>query len=123
MLALATRTFALTASALVITTAATVSSPARAADADSRSALVRYNDLNLNTDVGEAKLKLRIAKTAEAVCGPLGGHSLADHERFDTCRHSAVASASPQMDAVIASARSSDHRYAMNHDAIAMLGR
>ena len=123
MLAQATRTFAFTASALVVMTAASFSSPARAADADSRSALVHYQDIDLTTDAGEARLKLRIAKTAEAVCGPVGGRSLADHERFNTCRDTAIAGASPQMNAVIASVRSPDHRYAMNHDAIAMLGR
>jgi UrcA family protein len=123
MLALATRTFVLTASALVITTAATLSSPARAADTDTRSTLVRYNDLDLTTDAGEAQLKQRVARAAKAVCGPLDGRTLADHERFDTCRGNAIASASPQMNAVIASVRSSDHRYAMTRDAIAMLGR
>ena len=46
-----------------------------------------------------------------------------DHERFDACRDNAIASASSQMNAVIASARSPDHRYAMKDDAIAMLGR
>jgi hypothetical protein len=37
-------------------------------------------------------------------------------------RATAIASASPKLNAVIASARS-DHRYAMNSDAIAMLAR
>ncbi|HEX4505620.1 MAG TPA: UrcA family protein [Alphaproteobacteria bacterium] len=123
MLALATRTLAFTASALLVTAAAGFASPARAADADSRTALVHYQDLDLSTGAGEAKLKARIAKTAETVCGPQGGRTLADRERFDSCRNTAIASASTQMDAVIASVRSSDHRYAMNHDAIAMLGR
>ena len=123
MLALATRTFALTASALAITAAASFASPARAADADTRSAVVHYKDLDLTTDAGEAKLKARVAKVAERVCGRMDGRSLDDRERFNTCRDTAIASASPQMNAVIASVRSSDHRYAMTHDAIAMLGR
>jgi UrcA family protein len=123
MLALATRTFVFSASALVALTAATFTTPARAADADTRSTLVRYQDLDLNTDTGEAMLKQRIAKAAAAVCGPRDGRSLSDHERFNTCRDNAIAVASPQMSAVIASVRSSDHRVAMNHDAIAMLGR
>src|ERR1700761_7975162 len=117
MLALATRTFALTASALAFAAATAVAGPAHAADADSQAALVHYQDLDLNSAAGEAKLKARIARAAASVCGPIGGRTLADHERFDTCRDNAIASASPQMNAVIASVRSSDHRYAMNHDA------
>src|SRR6185437_5889379 len=123
MLALATRTFALTASAMVVTTAATFSTPVRSADIDTHRAIVRYSDLDLTTDAGETELKLRVARAAKTLCGPLDGRAIADHERFDTCRGTAIASASPQMNAVIASVRSSDHRYAMNHDAIAMLGR
>ena len=123
MLALATRTFALTASALAITAAASFAGPAHAADASAGSALVHYQDLDLNTAAGEATLKVRIALAANTVCGPLDGRTLADRERFDACRDAAIASASPQMTAVIASVRSSDHRYAMTHDAIAMLGR
>jgi UrcA family protein len=121
MFAQATRTFALTASALVVIS--TIAGPVHAADGNTQSTVVHYNDLNLNTDAGEAKLKLRIANTAAAICGPVGGRSIDDHERFNTCRNNAIASASPQMNAVIASVRSSDHRYAMNNDAIAMLGR
>jgi UrcA family protein len=123
MLAQATRTFALTASTLVLMTAAGVAGPAHAADGSTSSALVRYHDLDLTTDAGEAKLKARIAKTADQVCAPANGRTLEDKDRFAACRDSAIASASPQMNAVIASVRSSDHRYAMTHDAIAMLGR
>ena len=123
MLALATRTLAFTASALVIAATASVASPARAADAGTASARVHYQDLDLNTAAGEATLKARIAHVAARVCGPVDGRTLADRERFNACRDTAIASASPQMNAVIASVRSSDHRYAMNHDAIAMLGR
>jgi UrcA family protein len=121
MFAQATRTFALTASALVVMSA--IAGPAHAADSDTQTRLIPYNDLNLNTDAGEARLKLRIANAAAAICGPVGGRSIDDHDRFDACRDKAIASASPQMNAVIASVRSSDHRYAMNNGAIAMLGR
>jgi UrcA family protein len=123
MLAFATRTLALAASVLVVTAAAGFASPAHAADTGTRSVLVHYQDLDLTTDAGEAKLKARIAHIAERVCGPVDGRTLADREHFNACRDTAIASASPQMNAVIASVRSSDHRYAMNHDAIAMLGR
>jgi len=123
MRALTVRTFALTTSALAFVAAAAVAGPARAADADTQTTLVHYQDLDLNTAAGEARLKTRVANAAAKVCGPVGGRTLADHERFDACRDTAIAGASPQMNAVIASARSSDHRYAMTHDAIAMLGR
>jgi UrcA family protein len=123
MLAQATRTLAFTASALVVMTAAAVSSPARAADADTQTTTVRYQDLDLNTTAGEAQLRARVARAAAAVCGPLEGHALAERERFDNCRNTAIAKASSQEDAVIASVRSSNHRYAMNHDVVAMLGR
>ena len=123
MLALVTRTLALTASALVVTAAAGFASPAHAADADSQTAVVHYRDLDLSTDAGAAKLKARVARAADTVCGPVGGRGIADYDRVATCRNNAIASASPQVNAVIASVRSSDHRYAMNHDAIAMLGR
>jgi UrcA family protein len=121
MFAQATRTFALTASALIVTSA--VAGPAHAADSNTQSTVVHYRDLDLNTTAGEARLKLRIANAAAAVCGPVGGRLIDDHERFNTCRDNAIASASPQMNAVIASVRSFDHRYAMNNGAIAMLGR
>jgi UrcA family protein len=119
----ATRTLALTASALVIMTAAVVASPARAADANAQTTRVHYQDLDLNTAGGEAALRQRVANAAKTVCGPVDGRAIADHERFDACRDNAIASASSQMNAVIASARSPDHRYAMKDDAIAMLGR
>lgn len=123
MLALATRTVAFTASALAFVAVTALTAPARAADTGSQTALVHYQDLDLNSAAGEARLKARIAKAAAAVCGPQGGRTLDDQERFAACRDTAIASASPQMNAVIASVRSSDHRYAMNHEAIAMLGR
>ena len=121
MFAYATRTFALTAAALVVMTAASVASPAHAADA--QSAKIHYRDLDLSTDGGAAALRQRIARAAANLCGPADGRTLDDQARAAACRNTAIATASPQMNAVIASVRSSDHRYAMNHDAIAMLGR
>ena len=123
MFAYATRSFALTASALAIMTAAAVASPAHAAGSDTKSAKIHYRDLDLTTDAGAAALKQRVVHAAARVCGPVDGLTLDDRARFNTCRDTAIASASPQMNAVIASVRSSDHRYAMNNDAIAMLGR
>jgi UrcA family protein len=123
MFAYASRTFALTASALVVMTAASVTAPAHATDAGAQSAKIHYRDLDLSTDAGAAALRQRIARAAANICGPADGRTLDDQARAAACRNTAIASASPQMNAVIASVRSSDHRYAMNHDAIAMLGR
>jgi UrcA family protein len=123
MFAHATRTFALAASALAIMAAAAIASPAYAADDGTQSTTIHYRDLDLTTDAGAAALKQRIGHAAANVCGPADGRTLDDLARYNACRNAAIASASPQMDAVIASVRSSDHRYAMNHDAIAMLGR
>ena len=123
MFAHATRTFALTASALVIMTAAAIASPAHAAGSDTKSTKIHYRDLDLTTDAGAAALKQRVVHAAANICGPADGRTLDDLARYNACRSNAIASASPQMNAVIASVRSSDHRYAMNNDAIAMLGR
>ena len=123
MFAHATRTLALGASALAILAAVSVAAPARAADSNTQTTLIHYKDLDLTTAAGEARLKLRVANAAAAICGPVGGRSIEDHDRFAACRDKAIASASPQMNAVIASVRSSDHRYAMKNDAVAMLGR
>ena len=123
MFAHATRTFAFTASALAIMAAAAIASPARAADSGTQSIKIQYRDLDLTDDAGAAALKRRIARAAAEICRPIYGPTLIDHARYNVCRTAAIASASPQMNAVIASARSSDRRYAMNHDASAMLDR
>lgn len=112
----------LTAASLAVLATTAIASPARAADMDTNSTTVRYHDLDLTGAAGEATLKRRIARAAKNVCWNADGPTLQDHDRFDACRDSAIAGASPQMNAVIASARS-DHRYAMTSDAIAMSGR
>jgi UrcA family protein len=105
----------------ILATAASAS-PAQAADTVTNTTTVRYHDLDLATPAGEAALHQRIARAAKHVCWQADGPTLDDQARFDACRTNAIASASPTLNAVIASARS-DHRYAMNSDAIAMLGR
>jgi UrcA family protein len=123
MFAHATHSFTLTASALAIMTATAITSPARAADFSTQSIKIHYRDLDLTTDAGAAALKQRIARAAAEICRPVNGPTLHDHARYNACRTAAIASASPQMNTVIASARSSDRRYAMNHDASAVLSR
>ena len=113
-LAIATATFSLVAGAAI-------ANPAQTADAPTTK--VHYRDLDLTKADGEAALRLRVARAAKTVCWREDGPTLREHARFDACRDVAIASASPKLNAVIASARSSDHRFAMNSGAIAMLGR
>ncbi|MDB5396028.1 MAG: hypothetical protein JWM91_3534 [Rhodospirillales bacterium] len=112
----------LTAVTLAVLATAAVTSPAHADDTITNSTRVRYRDLDLTSDAGEAALKQRIARAAKNVCWNADGPTIENHVRFDTCRNDAIANASPQMNAAIASARS-DHRYATNNDVIAMSGR
>jgi UrcA family protein len=114
-----TSTLKVTAAAIAILAAAAIANSAYAADVVTQSTTIHYRDLNLASADGKATLQHRIAIAARNVCWAADGPSLDDHARFDACREKAIASASPQMNAVIASARS-DHRYAMNNDAIAM---
>ena len=117
-----TNIFKMTAATLAVLATAAIASPAQAADMNTQSTTVHYRDLNLGSADGEAALRHRIAVAARNVCWAADGPSLDDHARFEACRETAIASASPKMNAVIASARS-DHRYAMNNDAIAMSAR
>jgi UrcA family protein len=116
------RALGMTAATLAVLTGAAIASPAFAADIVTNSTTVRYHDLDLASATGEAALKQRVARAAKTVCWNADGPTLDDHARFDACRDAAIASASPKMNAVIASARS-DHRYAMNNDVIAMSAR
>ncbi|HTJ64152.1 MAG TPA: UrcA family protein [Alphaproteobacteria bacterium] len=108
--------------ALAILAAATLAAPAFAGESDVPTKVVHFRDLDLATTEGEAALTRRIAKAADDVCWRADGPTLTDHERYAACRSTAIASAQPKLNAVIASARS-DHRYAMNGTAIAMLAR
>jgi len=112
------RYLALTA-AMAVLAGALAASPAHAADAST--VTVRYGDLDLTGWTGEAALKDRVARAARQVCGTPDGRTIADFQRVADCRANAIAEASPKLDRVIASARS-DHRYAMNDDAIAVRG-
>jgi UrcA family protein len=116
------RSFAISAATLAMLTSTAIATPVYAADPDTNSTIVHYGDLDLTGTDGEVALKQRIARAAKNVCWNVDGPTLQEHARFDACRDNAIAGASPKMNAVIASARS-DHRFAMNTDAIAMSGR
>jgi UrcA family protein len=96
--------------------------PAMAADTAGNSTVVHYSDLNLATEDGQATLNRRITQAANKVCWQADGPTLTDRAQYAACRSTALASAQPTLNAVIAAARS-DHRYAMNGSAIAMLAR
>ncbi len=100
----------------------TATAPAMAAGPADNSTGVHYSDLDLATEDGQAALNRRIAHAADKVCWQADGPTLTDHEQYAACRSTALASAQPKLNAVIASARSG-HRYAMNGGAIAMLAR
>ena len=116
------RSLSLTAASLAVLATAAIASPARAADVDTKSTTVGYHDLDLTSAAGEAALKQRIATAAKNDCGSADGRTTQDYDRLAACRNSAIASASPQMNAVIASARSNPH-IAIEPLAMAMSGR
>ena len=54
------------------------------------SVVVRYGDLNLNSNAGVAKLHKRIRNAAESVCGDLNSRVMGLRDGFDACVHEAV---------------------------------
>jgi len=63
---------------------------ANAATADSSSVVVRYGDLNLNSQAGVASLHKRIRNAAESVCSPLENRALALRDAYNGCVKDAV---------------------------------
>ncbi len=104
-----TRSFSLklvaATAAMVITTAtfAAVSAPTLAAEIDTRTAVVRYDDLNLHNHSGAATLERRIAGAVETVCRRPSNRSLAEMAREAACRQTAITQAQPQLQAALAS--------------------
>jgi UrcA family protein len=62
------------------------------------STLVRYDDLNLNSKAGVAKLHSRIRGAAEIVCVSLDSRALGLREYYDRCITDAVAHAVAAVD-------------------------
>jgi UrcA family protein len=92
--------------ATLITTAvfASVSAASLAADLETRTAVVHYDDLNLRSQVGAATLERRIAGAVETVCRRPNDRSLAELAREAACRQTAVAEAQPKLRSALASA-------------------
>ena len=97
--------FVAATAAILITTAtfAAVSAPTLAAEVETRTAVVRYDDLNLHTRTGAASLERRIAGAVETVCRRPDNRSLAEMAREAACRQTAITQAQPQLQAALAS--------------------
>ena len=58
---------------------------ATAATSDTRSIVVRYGDLNLNSEAGKARLHKRLRNAAESVCGLADTRVLVLRDVHDQC--------------------------------------
>ena len=63
---------------------------ATAATRDATSVVVRFGDLNLNSQAGVASLHKRIRNAAESVCSPLETRILGLRDAYDECVNEAV---------------------------------
>ena len=108
--------------AVVALAAAALAAPAFAQESDVHTKIVHYGDLNVATPEGEAALKHRVARAADDVCWEADGPTIDRHDQYLACRSTAMASAQPTMNAVIASAHS-PHRYETGVSALAMTVR
>jgi UrcA family protein len=63
---------------------------AHAAARDTNSVVVRYGDLNLDSQAGINTLHKRIRNAAESVCGPLETKVLGLREAYDSCVKQAI---------------------------------
>jgi len=70
---------------------------AAAGSPDSHSVVVRYGDLNLNSQAGVASLHKRIRNAAESVCSELNNHVLVLRDLYDQCVSEAVSSGETQV--------------------------
>jgi UrcA family protein len=97
--------FVAATAATLITTGifAAVSAPTLAAEVETRTAVVRYDDLDLHTRSGATTLERRIAGAVETVCHRPENRALAEMVREAACRQTAIAQAQPQLQAALAS--------------------
>lgn len=63
---------------------------ATAGSRDTNAVVVKYGDLNLNSQAGIASLHKRIRNAAESVCNPLETRILGLREAYDSCVAEAV---------------------------------
>jgi UrcA family protein len=81
---------------------------ATAGTRDTNNVVVRYGDLNLNSQAGVRSLHKRIRNAAESVCSQLETRILGLREAYDACVDQAVAEGvaavgNPNLTAVVAS--------------------
>jgi UrcA family protein len=69
------------------------------------SKIVHFDDLNLASVAGERRLHLRIANAARQLCGDADIRDLKGMESVRQCRDTVRASARPQIETALASAR------------------
>lgn len=89
------RTRSIAALGAVVATFATVSASAPA-QAETRSAMVRYGDLVLSSPAGAARLHRRIRAAADRVCGP---QEALLRQQIAECRRAAIAQAEARIPA------------------------
>lgn len=89
--------------ALAVAGALLVPTLSHAAERDS--VRVSYADLNLASNVGEARLERRIAFAAEMVCDSADTRDLAFRRAVKECRSGAISDAQPAFQAAVAAAR------------------
>jgi UrcA family protein len=97
------------AGALVAFAATPAAADVRVGDG-SRSVVVRYHDLDTNTEVGAESLYRRVVAAARRVCPDTGVRDLNYRRQVDACRQEAISRAidavgSPKLAAVLQSRR------------------
>jgi UrcA family protein len=75
---------------LIPVAALVLSGVATAGSSDTNSVVVRYGDLNLNSQAGVASLHKRIRNAAESVCSDLDTRILGLRDGYDQCVKEAV---------------------------------
>jgi UrcA family protein len=93
---------ATTATMITMAVFAAISVPSRAADMETRTTVVHYDDLDLRTRAGAATLERRIAGAVESVCRKPANRSLTEIAREASCRQAAVAEAQPKLQNALA---------------------
>jgi UrcA family protein len=80
--------------------------PLAANAGETRSVTVQSGDLNLASDAGRATFQHRVTRAVTEVCGPTFGRTTEEVQAYASCAKAAQASAAPQMDAMVAAAKS-----------------
>lgn len=79
--------------ALALAGAVTATANATVSRRDTNSVVVRYGDLDLNSQKGVARLHKRIRNAAESVCGSLDTRILGLRDAYDQCVSEAASNA------------------------------